>query len=134
MPNLEIATSPNTVTSPNVTTLEKNLAPRDTFINRHIAPNQAEITKMLELLGINSLEDFITKTVPSAIRLQNPLKLPPRESEYAALAQLKSIASKNQIFRSYIGMGYYDTITPPVIKIRPMPSLSRTSAIPKPLK
>jgi hypothetical protein len=51
MPNLEIATSSNTVTSPNVTTLEKNLAPRDTFINRHIAPNQAEITKIEQLIN-----------------------------------------------------------------------------------
>jgi glycine dehydrogenase len=116
MPNLEIATSSNTVTSANLTALEKKLAPRDTFINRHIGPNQAEIAKMLDLLGISSLEDFITKTVPPAIRLQNSLKLPSAQSEYAALAQLKSIASKNQIFRSYIGMGYYDTITPPVIQ------------------
>ncbi len=116
MPNLEIATSSNTVTSANLTALDTKLAPRDTFINRHIGPNQAEIAKMLDLLGISNLEDFITKTVPPAIRLQNSLKLPSAQSEYAALAQLKSIASKNQIFRSYIGMGYYDTITPPVIQ------------------
>ena len=80
MPNLEIATSSNTVTSANLTALEKKLAPRDTFINRHIGPNQAEIAKMLDLLGISSLEDFITKTVPPAIRLQNSLKLPPAQS------------------------------------------------------
>ncbi len=116
MPNLELSASLNPTTTHQLTALENTLAPTDKFINRHIGPNQAEIKKMLDLLGIENLEEFINKTVPAAIRLQNPLKLAPAQSEYAALSQLKSIASKNQIFRSYIGMGYYDTITPPVIQ------------------
>ena len=69
---------------------------------------------MLKVLGLNSLAELIDQAVPAAIRLPNPLKLPDPQSEYAAIAQLKSIASKNQVTRSYLGMGYYDTITPPL--------------------
>jgi glycine dehydrogenase len=70
---------------------------------------------MLEVLGLSSLDDLIDKTVPTAIRLNQPLQLPAAQTEYAALTKLKQIAAKNQVFRSYIGMGYYDCITPPVI-------------------
>ncbi|HBE34433.1 MAG TPA: glycine dehydrogenase (aminomethyl-transferring), partial [Cyanobacteria bacterium UBA11368] len=71
---------------------------------------------MLELLGFDTLDALIDAAVPESIRLRNPLQLPPAQSEYAALAQLKEIASKNQVYRSFIGMGYYDCITPPVIQ------------------
>ncbi|MEB3190960.1 MAG: aminomethyl-transferring glycine dehydrogenase [Snowella sp.] len=108
MPNLQL-TAP--AIAPSAT-----LAPTDTFVNRHLGPNAAEVGKMLGFLGFSDLESLIAKTVPPAIRLKNALKLPPAQSEYAAIAQLKSIASKNQIYRSYIGMGYNDTITPPVIQ------------------
>jgi glycine dehydrogenase len=108
MPNLQL-TAP--AIAPSAT-----LAPTDTFVNRHIGPNVIEVGKMLSFLGFSDLESLIAKTVPPAIRLKNALKLPPAQSEYAAIAQLKSIASKNQIFRSYLGMGYNDTITPPVIQ------------------
>ncbi|MDZ8184199.1 MAG: aminomethyl-transferring glycine dehydrogenase [Nostoc sp. ChiSLP02] len=85
------------------------------FAPRHIGPNSDDIQQMLEVLGFSSLDELIDQTVPQAIRLKQPLNLPEAESEYAALALLKKIASKNQVFRSYIGMGYYDSITPPVI-------------------
>ncbi|MDZ8081275.1 MAG: aminomethyl-transferring glycine dehydrogenase [Nostoc sp. DcaGUA01] len=85
------------------------------FAPRHIGPNSDDIQQMLEVLGFSSLDDLIDQTVPQAIRLKQPLNLPEAESEYAALALLKKVASKNQVFRSYIGMGYYDSITPPVI-------------------
>jgi glycine dehydrogenase len=85
------------------------------FAPRHIGPNSDDIQLMLEVLGFPSLDALIDKTVPQTIRLKQPLKLPEAESEYAALASLKKVAAKNQVFRSYIGMGYYDTITPPVI-------------------
>ncbi|MCC5617540.1 aminomethyl-transferring glycine dehydrogenase [Nostoc sp. CHAB 5836] len=85
------------------------------FVPRHIGPNSDDIQQMLEVLGFPSLDALIDQTVPQAIRLKQPLKLPEAESEYAALASLKKVAAKNQVFRSYIGMGYYDTITPPVI-------------------
>ena len=70
---------------------------------------------MLAVLGVATVEELIAQTVPSGIRLQKSLNLPPALSEYAALAQLKAIASKNQVFRSFIGLGYHDCITPPVI-------------------
>ncbi|OKH33073.1 glycine dehydrogenase (aminomethyl-transferring) [[Phormidium ambiguum] IAM M-71] len=87
----------------------------DSFASRHIGPSPEEIKQMLELLGFSSLDELIEKTIPQAIRISRPLQLPAAQSEYAALANLKEIASKNQIFRSFIGMGYYDCITPPVI-------------------
>ncbi|NEU81827.1 aminomethyl-transferring glycine dehydrogenase [Nostoc sp. UIC 10630] len=85
------------------------------FAPRHIGPNSDDIQLMLKVLGFPSLDALIDQTVPQTIRLKQPLKLPEAESEYAALTSLKKIAAKNQVFRSYIGMGYYDTITPPVI-------------------
>ncbi|MEH1831055.1 MAG: aminomethyl-transferring glycine dehydrogenase [Nostoc sp.] len=85
------------------------------FAPRHIGPNSDDIQQMLKVLGFPSLDALIDQTVPQAIRLKQPLKLPEAESEYAALAWLKKVAAKNQVFRSYIGMGYYDSITPPVI-------------------
>ncbi|BAY78151.1 glycine dehydrogenase [Nostoc linckia NIES-25] len=85
------------------------------FAPRHIGPNSDDIQQMLEVLGFSSLDDLIDQTVPQAIRVKQPLKLPEAESEYAALALLKKVASKNRVFRSYIGMGYYDSITPPAI-------------------
>jgi glycine dehydrogenase len=71
---------------------------------------------MLELLGYPSLAALIDEAVPSQIRLRRPLELPPARSEKEVLAALKDIASQNQVFRSYIGMGYHDCITPPVIQ------------------
>ncbi|MEH1773221.1 MAG: aminomethyl-transferring glycine dehydrogenase [Nostoc sp.] len=85
------------------------------FVPRHIGPNSDDIEQMLKVLGFPSLDALIDQTVPQTIRLKQPLKLPAAESEYAALASLKKVAGKNQVFRSYIGMGYYDSITPPVI-------------------
>ncbi|MBW4478461.1 MAG: aminomethyl-transferring glycine dehydrogenase [Tolypothrix brevis GSE-NOS-MK-07-07A] len=86
------------------------------FTERHIGPNSHDIQKMLELLGISNLDTLIDKTVPQAIRLKQPLQLPEALSEYAALAKLKQIAVKNEVYRSFIGMGYSDCITPPVIQ------------------
>ncbi|QIR39644.1 aminomethyl-transferring glycine dehydrogenase [Tolypothrix sp. PCC 7910] len=87
----------------------------DNFRKRHIGPNSDDIEQMLGVLGIPSLDVLINKTVPQAIRLQGALNLPEAQTEYAALAKLKQIAEKNQVFRSFMGMGYYDCITPAVI-------------------
>lgn len=92
------------------------LAPTDSFVGRHIGPGAADVEQMLKVLGFSTLDDLIAQAVPPVIRLNQPLDLPEAQSEYAALAQLKAIASKNQVFRSFIGMGYYDCITPPVIQ------------------
>jgi glycine dehydrogenase len=86
------------------------------FPNRHIGPNPEQTRQMLNLLGNPSLDALIDKAVPAQIRLNRPLSLPAAKSEYEVLGTLKEIASQNQVYRSFIGMGYYDCITPPVIQ------------------
>ena len=71
---------------------------------------------MLKSLGYDSLDALIDALVPADIRLPQPLNLPPALSEFDALRQLRAIAAKNQVFKSYLGMGYHDCITPPVIQ------------------
>ncbi len=86
------------------------------FIHRHIGPSERDSLAMLKVLGMSSLEELIDKTVPEPIRIQAPLQLEENCSEYVALDRLRQIASQNEVFRSYIGMGYHDCITPPVIQ------------------
>src|SRR5439155_12306367 len=88
----------------------------DSFPSRHIGPSPEAAAEMLKLLGYSSLDELIDEAVPSQIRLTRPLQLPAGRSEPETLAALKAIASQNQVFRSYIGMGYYDCITPAVIQ------------------
>jgi glycine dehydrogenase len=85
------------------------------FQRRHIGPNEAETKQMLETIGVSSLDELIDKTIPSGIRMQKDLDLPPAVSEFEYLQELKAVAAKNKVFKSYIGQGYYDTITPSVI-------------------
>ncbi|MCC7126010.1 MAG: aminomethyl-transferring glycine dehydrogenase [Acidobacteria bacterium] len=92
------------------------LDPLDTFAPRHIGPRDDERAEMLHAIGASSLEALIDEAVPPGIRLARPLQLPPAESESTYLARLDGIARRNQVFRSFIGLGYYDTITPSVIK------------------
>jgi glycine dehydrogenase len=91
-------------------------APTDTFIHRHIGSSATEIQAMLEAVGCANLDDLIDKTVPKSIQIKQPLQLGEARGEYELLQSLKAIASKNQVFRSYIGMGYSNCITPPVIQ------------------
>ncbi len=86
------------------------------FAERHIGPCSDDVAKMLKILGFDSLDELIDKAVPRTIRAEGSLNLPSALSEYAALAKLKEIAQQNQVFRSFIGMGYYDSITPGVIQ------------------
>jgi len=97
-------------------TLAKENPSVTSFAERHIGPNSDDVSKMLKILGFDNLEQLIDKAVPQTIRMTGNLKLPQAQSEYAALASLKEIADKNQVFRSFIGMGYYDCITPGVIQ------------------
>jgi len=92
------------------------LASQNDFQRRHIGPNAAEIETMLAQLGLSSLEDLIERAVPAAIRMQRSLQIGEASSEQSLLADLKAIAAKNQIFRSYIGMGYANCFTPTVIQ------------------
>ncbi|MCZ2222332.1 MAG: aminomethyl-transferring glycine dehydrogenase [Chitinophagales bacterium] len=86
------------------------------FQRRHIGTTKAnEVKEMLQTIGINSLDELIDKTVPQGIRMQDDLATPPAISEYEYLNEIKHIASKNKIYKTYIGQGYYNTITPNVI-------------------
>ncbi len=90
--------------------------PLDTFAPRHIGPRGDDIAAMLKEVGAASLDQLIDEAIPPGIRLEAPLHLPPAESESAYLARLKTIARKNKVFRSFIGLGYSDTLTPSVIR------------------
>ena len=92
------------------------LSPGDTFPRRHIGPNAADAAKMLEQLGFANLDGLIDTAVPKQIRMESALQLPPGRSERQVLTELKAIAAQNQVFRSFIGMGYSDCIVPPVIQ------------------
>src|SRR5207253_5356455 len=92
------------------------LKPTDTFVHRHIGPNPDDIQEMLSTLGLPSLDALIDATIPADIRLRRPLTLGPHRGEHEVLARLRALAGQNKVFRSYIGMGYYDCITPPVIQ------------------
>lgn len=91
-------------------------SPATTFERRHIGPSPRDIDAMLATVGAASLEELIAQTVPGPIRQQAPLDFGPALSEPAALARLKEIASRNQVFTSLIGAGYYGTHLPYVIQ------------------
>src|SRR5437016_687334 len=88
----------------------------NSFARRHIGPSEAEVAEMLNELGFEGLDLLINAAVPKNIRLDRQLKLPEAKSEAEALAELRAISRKNKVARSFIGAGYYDCITPPVIQ------------------
>ncbi len=85
------------------------------FASRHIGPDDTERDEMLKVVGAASLDALIDEAIPARIRLTQPLDLPPGESEHRFLRTLRTIAAENRVFRSYLGLGYYDCITPSVI-------------------
>ena len=87
----------------------------DRFASRHIGPRASDLEAMLRAVKASSLEALIDDSLPSSIRLDAPLPLPPGETEHEYLSRLRQIAAKNRLCRSFIGLGYYDTITPAVI-------------------
>src|SRR5215467_5242001 len=93
-----------------------SLSNPDSFARRHIGPNAEDTTAMLGALGYSSLEALIAEAIPAQIRIKRPLELPGPRTEHDTLLALKALASQNQVFRSFIGMGYYDCITPAVIQ------------------
>ncbi len=96
--------------------MKLNIDYQEKFQSRHIAPNEADTAKMLKTIGVSSLDELIEQTVPAGIRLKNPLNLPAAKSEFDYLNTLKQTASKNKVFKSFIGQGYYDVIVPGVIQ------------------
>src|SRR5688500_13844349 len=93
-----------------------NLNPIDHFAPRHIGPSPEETAAMLVAVGAASLDALVDEAIPASIRLKQPLNLPAAESESQYLARLKTIARKNKVLRSFIGLGYNDTLTPSVIR------------------
>ena len=87
----------------------------DAFQPRHIGPDDQDRAQMLRTIGVRSLDELIDQTVPPGIRLPAPLDLPAAETEHDYLARLRAVAGRNRVLRSFIGMGYYGTITPSVI-------------------
>ncbi|HEX4348689.1 MAG TPA: aminomethyl-transferring glycine dehydrogenase [Vicinamibacterales bacterium] len=86
------------------------------FESRHIGPDAADTRRMLEVVGAASLDALVDEAVPARIRLQKSLNLPEGRAEHQFLRDLSEIARKNQLFRSYLGLGYYDCVTPSVIR------------------
>src|SRR5881409_1436134 len=89
---------------------------RDLFQERHIGPSAEDQAAMLATLGYDSLDAFIDAVVPADIRLRAPLRIPEARSEQEALETLRQLAAQNQVFRSYLGMGYHDCFTPTVVQ------------------
>ena len=85
------------------------------FISRHIGPNESDTNAMLKTIGEKNLESLVAKTVPPSIRMNHTLNIPASMSEHEYLKHIKEISLKNKLFATYIGQGYYDTITPSVI-------------------
>jgi glycine dehydrogenase len=97
------------------------LNPADTFVRRHVGPGEGEVREMLEVIGAGSLDELVRETIPESIRRREPLALAGLPSdrtlgEKEMLDYLRGVAGKNQVFRSYLGMGYYGCVTPGVIQ------------------
>ena len=88
----------------------------DKFVNRHLGPREEDITAMLDAIGVESVEKLIQETVPQSIRLTEKLEIDPPISEYKFIEHLKGLASRNKVYKSYIGLGYHPTHTPAVIQ------------------
>jgi glycine dehydrogenase len=88
----------------------------DKFVNRHNGPRQQDIKSMLKKIGAASVDELIDQTIPSNIRLKKPLNLPVGMTEFQYHKHLRTLAAKNKVFKTYIGLGYFNTIVPPVIQ------------------
>lgn len=122
----QLAPSPKVLSTPDETVAstgaEQQRSPwmdhlsADRFVGRHLGPTAPDIDKMLTVLGFDSLEGLIAAAVPAGIRLKQPLAIEAGLGETAALKKIGDIAAQNQVYRSYIGLGYANCITPPVIQ------------------
>ncbi len=92
------------------------LSPSDTFLRRHLGPGEEEIAQMLAQLGFKSMDALIDSALPADIRLREPLALPEAKGEHETLTELREMVAANDVFKNYIGLGYHDCITPPVIQ------------------
>ncbi|HMG94745.1 MAG TPA: aminomethyl-transferring glycine dehydrogenase [Gemmatimonadaceae bacterium] len=92
------------------------ISPAESFVPRHVGPDERDVAEMLKTLGFQSLDALIDATIPAKIRYRGGLDLPKGMTELEVLAYFRSLAAQNQVFRSFIGMGYSDCVTPPVIQ------------------
>jgi glycine dehydrogenase len=106
----------NTMNHPALPSNLELLRPTDRFVDRHIGPSASDAERMLEALDANSLDELIDQAVPSVIRTEREIDLSPARSETEILADLRQLADQNHVWRSYIGMGFSDCITPGVIQ------------------
>jgi glycine dehydrogenase len=96
--------------------VEAAIPPAESFVPRHVGPDEKDVAEMVKTLGFSSLDALIDATVPQKIRLREGLSLPKGMTELEVLTYFRALAAKNQVFRSFIGMGYSDCVTPPVIQ------------------
>ena len=86
------------------------------FVNRHISLSQADTEAMLKRIGVNSIDELVSQTIPGSIRLEKDLEISAPLSEYKMLAHSKDLASQNKLYDNYIGFGYFGTILPAAIQ------------------
>ena len=96
--------------------VENAIPPAESFVPRHVGPDERDVAEMVKFLGFPSLDALIDATVPRKIRMRHPLNIPKGVTELEILTYFRALAAKNHVFRSFIGMGYSDTVTPPVIQ------------------
>src|SRR5467141_1651143 len=96
--------------------VEAAIPSAESFVPRHVGPDERDVAEMLKTLGFASLDALIDATVPRKIRLRQGLSLPKGLTELEVLTYFRALAARNQVFRSFIGMGYSDCVTPPVIQ------------------
>src|SRR2546423_3015258 len=96
--------------------VEAAIPTAESFVPRHVGPDERDVAEMLKTLGFSSLDELIDATIPRKIRWREGLSLPQGLTELEVLTYFRALAAKNQVFRSFIGMGYSDCVTPPVIQ------------------
>ncbi|MFL5467733.1 MAG: aminomethyl-transferring glycine dehydrogenase [Gemmatimonadaceae bacterium] len=96
--------------------VEATIPAAESFVPRHVGPDERDVGEMLKTLGVSSLDELIEATIPRKIRLRQGFDLPKGVTELEVLTYFRALAAKNQVFRSFIGMGYSDCVTPPVIQ------------------
>lgn len=111
-----MASTPSRVDTPPRPGVSPDPLPTDGFVHRHVGPRPHDVVEMLTALGYDSLDQFVDAVIPEDIRMRRRLALPPGRSEREVLRALRGMAAQNQVFRSYIGMGYHGTFTPQVIQ------------------
>src|SRR5256885_1941428 len=96
--------------------VENVIPPAESFVPRHVGPDERDVAEMLKTVGFPSLDALIDATIPAKIRYRGGLDLGKGMTEPEVLTYFRALASQNQVFRSFIGMGYSDCVTPPVIQ------------------